>query len=621
MQVGTTFSSKVEAATRILTNSVNSGKALRRETSEKHRLRFICASEDCPFSLWVRSDVAGWKITSVVEHGPCMPSNKLIKASIRSEEIAVLIMGKVYEDPSIGYKALKSSLEDMLAIELGRKKIFRAKKAALRQIFGDHESSFELLEPYLSIYARRNPGTVFHVLKEDGVFKACFFAPVQAIEASKKCLPLFYLDGTHGKSALKGVFLVATFQDAERGIFVGGLGFFEGERRETWEYFLRHLAIAYPHLNTDTSVLISDRDKGLDVSIGIYFPNARHGVCIRHLTQNVKRIFGAGAAKFVHPIANAVKQNQIDLHLQQLQALNPQAAQYFVDSNMALWTKVHFPVARFDSLTSNPAESSNNALCFIRGLPITAAFDRYLYNLATTFLSRQRELCLERGEFTAITLRRHSARASQATRMKVYLFSNTQTRVFAGGEEFLVDLEAQTCTCRWFQDRKTPCWHAIASIRKVYGEQASFNSYVSDLYKVTNLLSIYSQPFRPAMISVAVSDGTRPPLINRQRGRPAVARRRGIQDAVVRTKKCSLCKEIGHFRPKCPRLQAPGQRPQEPGTPAQPLQAPQGHFLFQQGPQAPVHFQPRPQAQAQHLQAPVTPAQLQQGPPQTRLHL
>ena len=100
-----------------------------------------------------------------------------------------------------------------------------------------------------------------------------------------------------------------------------------------------------------------------------------------------------------------------------------------------------------------------------------------------------------------------------------------------------------------------------------------------------------------------------------------MARRRGIQDTVVGTKKCSLCKQIGHFRHKCPRLQAPGQRPQEPQTVAQPLQAPQGHFLFQQGPQAPVYFQQRPQAQSQNFQAPVTPAQLQQGPPQAQARL
>jgi hypothetical protein len=64
-----------------------------------------------------------------------------------------------------------------------------------------------------------------------------------------------------------------------------------------WGWFFDNLAIALPNLNTPSTVIMSDRQKGLNRAVQTHLPNVTEAFCCKHMERNMVGEFGKEVAK------------------------------------------------------------------------------------------------------------------------------------------------------------------------------------------------------------------------------------------------------------------------------------------------------------------------------------
>ena len=77
----------------------------------------------------------------------------------------------------------------------------------------DEEASFDKLIGLFQALREQNPGSVAEIMMDDGRFEKAFLCAGPRARAWSHCPKLIAVDGTYGKSAYKGVVLVATAMD------------------------------------------------------------------------------------------------------------------------------------------------------------------------------------------------------------------------------------------------------------------------------------------------------------------------------------------------------------------------------------------------------------------------
>jgi len=65
-------------------------------------------------------------------------------------------------------------------------------------------------------------------------------------------------------------------------------------------------------------------------------------------------------------------------------------------------------------------------------------------------------------------------------------------------KQFIVNLEAYTCTCGHYQENNIPCGHALSSIHHI-GQLA--HTYISDFFSIATLKNTYRSNFNPVILA------------------------------------------------------------------------------------------------------------------------
>jgi len=130
---------------------------------------------------------------------------------------------------------------------------------------------------------------------------------------------------------------------------------------------------------------------------------------------------------------------------------------------------------------------------------------------------------------------------------------------------FTVDLQAKTCSCRYWQLSGMSCCHAISSI---YFISNSLDAYIADCYSVENLRKTYMHCLEPVegQDSWPTSDSPklRAPGYIKMPGRLKTQRTREPHEKPKATKmsrvgtviRCAKCKCTGHNRSSCDKRSA-----------------------------------------------------------------
>ncbi|KAL8110143.1 hypothetical protein AgCh_026022 [Apium graveolens] len=302
-------------------------------------------------------------------------------------------------------------------------------------------------------------------------FKRVFWAFKPCIDAFPHCIPVLLIDGTHLYDKYGGVLLTATAIDGFNHILSVAFAIVEGENAASWSWFMERLKNKVVIRRRDVCV-ISDRHKGIisvmnNPELGWCEPHSHHRFCSRHLAANFRKEFRKDKIKErIVPLCSQITGPKFTLHWNPLIAAEPRAQQWFDDKPLSRCFFAFDEGKRFGIMTTNMAESWNNAIKVARKLPITALVKTIFHKLVAYLYQRRIEVekqCVDGNLFTLHANKMLNRWKESASGHHVTVFDRdswifsvtTMKRGQKGGKEHIVRLMERICTCnKWLDNAR-----------------------------------------------------------------------------------------------------------------------------------------------------------------------
>ncbi|XP_074340497.1 uncharacterized protein LOC141678147 [Apium graveolens] len=386
------------------------------------------------------------------------------------------------------------------------------------KLYGSWEQSYSQLPIFLNALQVFNPGTrVDWYFKEQdlkmpilevAIFKRVFWTFKPCIDAFVNCIPVLQIDGTHLYSKYGGVLLTATAVDGFHHILPVAFAIVESENIASWSWFMDRVKKLVVCQRTCICV-ISDKHSGImsamnNPNLGWCEPNGYHRYCVRHLAANFGKAFKQnGLKERVVAMCSQLTKAKFNLHWKSLLAFEPRADEWFSGIHPKHSALSCDGGKRFGIMTTNIAESWNNAIKKARKLPITALVKALYYKVVSYFDQRRVEIekqGVDGNEFTKYAnkiMNKWKERASghhvtKIDRIILVFEVVTMKRGLKGGKKQIVRLQDGTCTCNKWQTYQIPCSHVFAACANVGLQHTRF---VSDWYKLEKAKLVYGGQF------------------------------------------------------------------------------------------------------------------------------
>ncbi|CAL2255788.1 unnamed protein product [Prunus armeniaca] len=285
----------------------------------------------------------------------------------------------------------------------------------------------------------------------------------------------------------------------------------EAENYATWTWFLEFLAVDLSIENSNGYVFITDRQNGLIDAVGDMFPNFEHRHCLKHLHANFILAGHGGLVLKQHMEATARSTTipWFQAEMKKLKDLSGPAFDWLSRLDPMQWCRSHFRThSKCDILLNNMCEAFNKSILDARDKPIITLLERIRVFATIEKLKKQLAWCIPRlaGE------------------------SKYEVKCFGGTQAFI--------------KAYTPMVHPMAS---------------QDLWAKTNLPPLlppkfHKQPRRPKKTRKASAGEPSPSSNPKAKHLP----RYNLEI------KCSICKQLGHNKRKCPRVNEVGSSSQVP---------------------------------------------------------
>ncbi|CAF1962920.1 unnamed protein product [Brassica napus] len=289
----------------------------------------------------------------------------------------------------------------------------------------------------------------------------------------------------------KGVLLSASGQDANSRVFPMAFAVVESENTESWTWFFERL-----------STIVEDAMVG------------RAGDAFR--ISEFKEI------------------------MELIKLTDLRCWDYLEKIDKKLWTRSHFEGERFNVMTSNAAESLNNALLPARDSPIMALFEFIRRKLCTWYVSRRTEISKMKGNVPDNIQKILVEQLVLSTGLLVmpcstWLFEVTHRPTNFG---FTVDLDKRTCTCLEFQKLGLPCRQAIAaaSCRNMQYTMFVCKHHLKETWAETvrGIILPVPDPNDVEVPAEILTVDLYPPTTKRTKGRPGIKRKLSAREIPVR---------------------------------------------------------------------------------------
>lgn len=439
--------------------------------------------------------------------------------NLNSSNIAQVIATQIAADPGVSDKVLEATVVSHFGYRPSRRKIRHAREKLAKTLFKSSEESYEYLAFFMNALQSFNHGTYVdwyfkeHDLGEpiDEVvrFKRVFWAFKPCIDAFPHCMPVILIDGTHLYDKYHGVLLTATAVDGFNHLIPIAFAIVESENISSWTWFMDRVKKKVVLRRRDVCV-ISDRHAGIisamnNPTLGWCEPQGHHRFCARHLAANFGKEFKGKLKERVVALCSQLTGPKFTLHWNALLAIEPRAERWFADKALKHWALAFDDGKRFGIMTTNIAESWNNAIKAPRKLPITALVKSIFYKVVEYFDQRRLEIerqSVDGNEFTKHAtkiLNRWKERASghhvKVFDRETWVFEvTTMKRGQKGGNQQIVRLMERICTCNKWQTYHIPCSHVLACCAN---QNIQHTSLVSEWYRLDNARKVYATPFEP----------------------------------------------------------------------------------------------------------------------------
>ena len=220
-----------------------------------------------------------------------------------------------------------------------------------------------------------------------------FFALGASIEGFIAMRKVFIFDATHLKNVYGGVLFVATAQNPVHHHYPIAFGIADGEKEHSWVWFMEQLKSVIS--DVPGLVFLSYRKKSLIKAVSLVFPQAAHGYCIWHLSQNVKGHVRNNrdtcAFKFMECARTYTEAEFLNLY-NAFRMRYPSAAEYLDKSVEEMkWARCYFEEDRYNVDTTNSVESFNGVISDAKKLNILPMFDFIIGKMAEWFNIHRKE--------------------------------------------------------------------------------------------------------------------------------------------------------------------------------------------------------------------------------------
>ncbi|XP_060182405.1 uncharacterized protein LOC132612079 [Lycium barbarum] len=346
---------------------------------------------------------------------------------------------------------------------------------------GTPEHGYACLLAYLYMVENLNPGSRICISPDDADrFKYYFVAYGACIRGYKHMRKVSAIDGTHLYGKYKGVLLSAVAHDTENHIYPIAFCVVDKECDESWTYFFKQLR--YVITDELDFCIISDRHRSIANDVSIIFEHAHDGLCMKHLSDNLRKKFQCGDSLHVYyDAAKAYDYQEFNKHFQQLRDKCLKVANCLeFDIEFDKWSRAYFSVNRYDVLTTNIVKSLNSMLRDEREYPVTALLTSISRRFAEIFRQRRANISGSINLFVPSaekTLREQMDEGDSLFVNNINGDANEFT-IVGSGLTTKVNLLNKTCTCREYDLVKLPCAHAMAALRLKYEPD-----YGSSVYK------------------------------------------------------------------------------------------------------------------------------------------
>ncbi|KAM0871111.1 hypothetical protein ACQ4PT_039610 [Festuca glaucescens] len=458
---------------------------------------------------------------------------------------------------------LWQKLKQHYKIKIHYKRVYMGKLLALKQLYGDWDSSFNNLYKFKAQVKSCCPNSIVqidhHTINGKIRFRRIFVALKPCIDGFLSgCRPYLAVDSTFMTGRFKGQLASATAVDGHNWMYPVFFGVFDSETNENWIWFMQLLRQA---IGSPTGLAICT-DAGQAVMIGVkeVFPEAEHRECMFHLVSNFKKKF-TGKVFDDHLWAAAYSWNPyiFDKNWATMVAVKPAATAYIRKWHNRLWSRSQFStICKVDYVTNNLAECFNNWIKHYKSLNLDDFLDKARQLIMILWNDRRKVAKKLDGLILPHIMKKLNA-MTRAFNLEVVECSEEVAEVVAlGGSSFrfVVNVQDRTCSCRQWQVCGLPCKHALAFITSL--SDAHIKNYVDLYYSTGKFRASYSNliPAMPDKSQWPESDHgffMHPPLLKATAGRPKTERYKGCSDKKRKKGKhlCPICKDYGHHWHNC----------------------------------------------------------------------
>jgi hypothetical protein len=292
--VGLCFESVEQLRKAIQAYSCVNRQDIKLPVNDKKRVNARC-SKGCKWNLWASySSISKSFMIKTFEGGHSHCCSKTFKVhSFTSNFLAERYLESFRADQDMNMKNFSRIIQKDWNMTAGRSKLQRARRLAMKVIYGDEEAQYKMLWDYANELRRSNPGSSFFLsLDENTRFRRCYMC----LEASKRgflqgCRPVLFVDGCFIKTRYRGQLLAVVGMDPNDCIFPLAVAVVEVEDTESWTWFLETLKNNLGIVNTQPWTIMSNNQKGLINAVKAVFPDSEHRFYVRHMWQNFQQKF------------------------------------------------------------------------------------------------------------------------------------------------------------------------------------------------------------------------------------------------------------------------------------------------------------------------------------------